>query len=368
MFNPLLIVACLGFLIFISTDVPALLVDDCITPPPYGPGNTSSKWAPGANVTVVFDENSNFSDADKRAMTAAAQTWNANNGASGNNSGVTFGGFSTGPPPNTSTTTPVLFITRGAVSDGNAHTGVGANSSTYPNTSVATTTLSSNVNWDDPPFPPSWDHPKDLESTMAHEIGHTFGLGDCYPACTGKSIMGAPGGCYPDANGQPAGCKLGPTNCDNSAANTNGGYPSPTPTPTPTCTNSSCADCCNGYHCDNFESCEEDRHYDGCDIPQWYIDMCFDSDGGIYTDCQCHWGGPGSPIIIDILGNGFDITDQRNGVYFNLNGDGTFDHHSWTASESDDVFLVLDRNRNGRIDNGGELFGNFTPQPKPPLV
>ncbi|WP_218082773.1 FG-GAP repeat domain-containing protein [Anthocerotibacter panamensis] len=70
-----------------------------------------------------------------------------------------------------------------------------------------------------------------------------------------------------------------------------------------------------------------------------------------------------SPIIIDTAGDGFDLVAAADGVTFDFEGFGFATRSSWTKPFSNDAFLVLDRNGNGKIDNGGELFGNHTVQP-----
>lgn len=88
-------------------------------------------------------------------------------------------------------------------------------------------------------------------------------------------------------------------------------------------------------------------------------------DGGFSNSCDCNPDDPlcTSPTLIDVANNGYRLTDAAAGVYFDLRVTGTKIGTAWTEPDTDDAWLVLDRNGNGVIDDGSEMFGNFTPQP-----
>jgi hypothetical protein len=153
---------------------------------------------------------------------------------------------------------------------------------------------------------------------MAHEIGHTFGLADCDGCTAGSSVMTNADGMDDTTSGL-----TGPSPCDAAAATAAGNYN-------------------NGTGGGGFIDCP-----DGFRPNQ---------DGG----CNV------SPIIIDVDGSGFQLTDADRGVLFDMLNDGSPVRVAWTAFGSTNAFLVLDRNGNGQIDNSTELFGNFTPQPRSP--
>ncbi len=63
----------------------------------------------------------------------------------------------------------------------------------------------------------------------------------------------------------------------------------------------------------------------------------------------------GDPLVFDLDDDGLEITRVEEGVLFDLAGSGQRKQTAFTYGG--DAFLALDRNANGQIDSGKELFG-----------
>ena len=185
-----------------------------------------------------------------------------------------------------------------------------------------------------------------LQAVLIHEIGHTFGLGHCEGCPPEASVMSYGGGF------NPTGHRTTLSPCDNERIRFAGQYNSNTVNqPPPICYRQ----CSDGQVLDQ-NSCEcvpdpQNCVRQTCDA-LWHWD---------WDNCTC-LPGQYCPVVIDVEGDGYNLTDGPRGVRFDLDNNGTAERLSWTSAETDDAWLALDRNNNGTIDNGAELFGNYTPQ------
>jgi len=168
-----------------------------------------------------------------------------------------------------------------------------------------------------------------ITEVVAHEFGHTFGLNDCdYPGCPiYSSVMEA---LVPQSDPNSTVGASGPTTCDIGevgVAAPDYYCPSSPPPPPPPC---------------------------------YVVETCTDGQAWNSVDCACE---PATPIIIDVSGNGFALTNAANGVSFDIAGNGKPIQMGWTAAGVQNAFLCLP-DSSGACDNGKHLFGNFTPQPR----
>jgi hypothetical protein len=299
--------------------------------------SASQSWPAGANVTVNIDPS--FDAAQRAAIVQSFQNWQASGSLVNNGSGVNFT-FTYNVNPPTMTPPPGIYNAQVWHQNPPRDTGLaGDNAVTQSGGRVVAQEIWANTQTTDPCA---------LTQTIAHETGHGFGLGETSGCADNTSVMNISTEGYNSITGT-----YGPTTCDNRKVNQVASYPTPTPTPAPTPTPMPTpVNLCYGATCSS-----------GCILKSPTGDCPY----GYSGRSRCCCCNTPTPIVVDISGNGFNLTSNSGGVPFDLDSDGTAEQLSWTSTGSDDAWLALDRNGNGAIENGFELFGNFTPQPEPPV-
>lgn len=68
----------------------------------------------------------------------------------------------------------------------------------------------------------------------------------------------------------------------------------------------------------------------------------------------------GSPILLAIGTDPYRLTSLEDGVRFDLRNEGRKRQMAWTRAATSIAFLALDRDGDGEIRSGAELFGDFT--------